>query len=117
MQVIISNLNKCHMKKNLLYFIFPLYFFCNDSFAFGGVFNRIDTSSFSLVINSISISGNKIPIRRWSTKDPLSLTPTYNNISIQFAKNNFSTFPFGRCLYKLEGWDKEWNEIEVNESG
>lgn len=109
--------NKYYMKKKLALFILLLCFFCSDSFALDRMFDRADTSSFPFAINSLSISGKSVALKKWSRKDPLSLNPDDNNVNIHFAKTNVQNSIFRKYLYKLEGWDKEWNEIAVNEDG
>lgn len=70
-----------------------------------------------MVVTDLRIGGVPVPVGRYNGRadpDPLVLTPDTNSLAVEFAALDYTAPERNRYAYKLEGFDRDWVQADVN---
>ncbi len=70
-----------------------------------------------VVVTDLRVGGVPVPVGRYNGQTdpaPLILTPDTNSLAVEFASLDFTAPERNRYAYKLEGFDRDWVQADVN---
>ncbi|TWB34752.1 diguanylate cyclase (GGDEF)-like protein [Nitrospirillum viridazoti] len=67
-----------------------------------------------VVITDLRVGGHPMPVARVGAAGPLVLTPETNSLAVEFAALDYTAPARNRYAYRLEGYDADWIEADVN---
>lgn len=70
-----------------------------------------------LVVTDLRVGGVPVPVGRFLGKNagsPLVLSPSTNNLAVEFAALDFTAPERNRYAYRLDGFDRDWIETDAS---